>query len=178
MAAHILTMNVVAPMLAIALLAARPRTAGDGLGLAAAMASQLVLLWAWHAPPVLDGIAHTPLGLAAMHLSLSAAALWFWLAVLSDRSALRWRALMALALTGKLFCLLGVLLVFAPRMLYAAHAAAPVFSSGDALADQQLAGLMMVVACPLSYVLAAVVIAARGLRDIAASAPSTSAAAR
>jgi putative membrane protein len=108
-----------------------------------------------------------------MHLSLAAAALWFWLAVLSDRSALRWRALVALALTGKLFCLLGVLLVFAPRLLYAAHPVAPGQPVAAGLADQQLAGLMMVVACPLTYVLAAVIIAARGLRDIAATgAPS------
>jgi putative membrane protein len=173
MAAHILLMNLVAPLLALALVAATPAgknlfAVGSGAALAAATAAQLALLWATHAPPVWHAIGHTSPGLALIHGVLIAAALWFWLAVWSDRSAFRWRALAALALTGKLFCLLGVLLVFAPRMLYGAHAGMPgLASASDPLADQQLAGLMMVVACPLSYVLAGVVIAAKGLRDVA-----------
>ena len=53
--------------------------------------------------------------------------------------------------------MLGALLVFAPR---------PIYSSGHHgfdLADQQLAGLLMLAACPLSYVLAAIVIAVETL---------------
>ena len=171
MAAHILTMNIVAPVLALGLVAASPRVASaTAATLVTATTAQLALLWATHAPPVWQAIGHTGPGLALLHGVLTAAALWFWLAVLSDRSAFRWRALVALALTGKLFCLLGVLMVFAPRTLYGAHAdMSGLGAVSDALADQQLAGLMMVVACPLSYVLAGVVIAAKGLRDIAVS---------
>jgi putative membrane protein len=179
MAAHILTMSIVAPLLALAMIAAPARTRsfawGRGTNLAAATATQVLLLWAWHAPPAMEALGHTLHGRLLMHASLAAAALWFWLEVFSDRSTLRWRALAALALTGKLFCLLGVLLVFAPRALYAVAAIAP---APDGLADQQLAGLLMVIACPLTYVLAAVVIAARGLQDIAARSGASTAPAR
>jgi putative membrane protein len=178
MAAHILTMNLVAPLLALAVVMETPvgphRFPWSRPGnLTIATIGQLVLLWSLHAPPVWEAIGHTTPGVLLLHASLTAIALWFWLAVCSDRSAFRWRALTALALTGKLFCLLGVLLVFAPRTLYGAHAGMPGLApASDRLADQQLAGLMMVIACPLSYVLAGVVIAAKGLRDISVSDPA------
>jgi putative membrane protein len=54
----------------------------------------------------------------------------------------------------RLFCLLGAIFVFAPRPLFAHH-------GGVSLEDQQLAGLLMIVACPLTYVVAGTVIAAR-----------------
>jgi putative membrane protein len=77
--------------------------------------------------------------------------------------------LFALLVSGKLFCLLAVLLVFAPRFFYGAHGT---HSHGgmpvDQLADQHLAGLLMLVVCPLSYVAAAVAIAAQWLRELAA----------
>jgi putative membrane protein len=94
---------------------------------------------------------------AAAMLLLSS--VWFWLAIF-DRTGARLRGkVAALLLTGKLFCLYAVLLTFAPRVLY-----------GDAaridLADQQLAGLLMITACPLTYVLAAVVLISRWFRDL------------
>jgi putative membrane protein len=49
-----------------------------------------------------------------------------------------------------------VLLTFSPRALYVASSHA-----GHRLDDQQLAGLLMITACPLSYLVAAVVIVAR-----------------
>jgi putative membrane protein len=74
----------------------------------------------------------------------------------------------ALLITGKLFCLLAALLVFSPRVLYpdalAAHRHAPV--AADLLSDQHLAGLLMLVLCPLTYVLAGVLIAERWLREL------------
>lgn len=109
-----------------------------------------------------------------MHASLFGAALAFWVVVLNLAAVHRWHAIFALLITGKLACLLGSLLIFAPRLLYAdaarhlhhlhhsGHAAAPA-----ALADQQLAGLLMIVACPLSYLLAGVAIAAQIMRDLA-----------
>jgi putative membrane protein len=49
-----------------------------------------------------------------------------------------------------------VLITFAPRAIYGhAHA--------GALADQQLGGLIMLIVCPLTYILAAVVIVTRWL---------------
>jgi len=59
-----------------------------------------------------------------------------------------------------------VLLIFAPRLLYPglAHSGHVV---GSPLTDQHLGGLLMVVVCPLTYVLAGVVISTLGLKQIA-----------
>lgn len=86
-----------------------------------------------------------------MHGSLFLAALAFWVLLLDMMERSGWQAILGLLLTGKLACLLGALLIFAARPLY----------SDAALADQQLAGLLMITACPLSYIAAGVVIAAR-----------------
>ena len=173
MAQHILTMSVVAPLAALALLAAahqgtRLFASGQPAALALATTSQLVLLWGWHAPGAIETALHATGMHLLMQLSLSAAARWFWLEVLSDRGVFRWHALLALLVTGKLFCLLGVLLVFAPRVIYAARTSTHGHDAAfavDALADQHLAGLLMVIACPLTYVLAGVIIAAHALRS-------------
>jgi putative membrane protein len=93
----------------------------------------------------------------ALHSLLFLAALAFWLCVV-HASAHKWQAMLALLISGKLACLLGVLLIFAPRPLFASGHA--VHLADEALlADQHLAGLLMIAACPLSYVLTAVVLA-------------------
>lgn len=186
MAAHILAMNVVAPVLVL-LLPARavrrlalvpvemvPGTGGTGRLLALATVLQLALLWGWHAPAVFAAATASAGLMVLMHLSLIAAALWFWSAVVAADRAGDWAPLGALLITGKLFCLLGLLLAFAPRALYATAAfIQSCFAAGGAtgvsppVADQQLAGLLMLTACPLVYVTAAVVIAHRMLRRIA-----------
>lgn len=169
MAIHIFLMSVVAPLLALA----ADRRFGDRLPLPKlypAVIAQLFVLWAWHAPPVLPmGMRSTVLHLT-MLASFLVAALWFWLAILSIRDDHRWHAILALLITSKLFCLLGVLLVFAPRVLYPdlpiLHSQGGMHQVGATLADQQLAGLLMLVACPATYVLAGIVIAARWFMDL------------
>ncbi|WP_368744797.1 cytochrome c oxidase assembly protein [Desertibaculum subflavum] len=168
MALHVLTMNLVAPLIALGLLRI-PGFADPGKllfgasSLIIATVLQLALLWGWHAPAALAAALGDHALHAAMQLSLFAAALWFWLAVVAQKAARRWLAIGALLLTGKLFCLLGVLLIFTPRLLYpgigAPHGATD-------LADQQLAGLLMVAACPATYVLAGIVIAWRWLAEL------------
>ncbi len=71
--------------------------------------------------------------------------------------------MLALLVSGKLACLLGVLFVFAPRPLLA-HAGH--FVHAQVLADQHLAGLLMIAACPLSYVLTAVVLAVQAVNGV------------
>jgi putative membrane protein len=171
MCAHIWLMNAVAP--AVALVAAGNGTnspAASGAALVAATVAQMALLWAAHAPPVLHAASTSSVLHFLMQLSLFASALWFWRVVLAQRGAARWRSLLALLVSGKLFCLLAVLLVFAPRFFYGGHELghSNVGSNVDQLADQHLAGLLMLVVCPLSYVAAAVVIAAQWLREVAA----------
>jgi putative membrane protein len=168
MAVHIVSMNLAAPLAAMAWRAlsvpARPAATHP---LALATVFQILLLWGWHAPPVLQAALASPALHWLMQISVFAAALWFWACVFEATGARRWRALFALLVTGKLFCLLGVLLVFAPRALYALDLAGHMHgAAGSPLEDQQLAGLLMIVACPLTYVLAGVVIAARWVLEL------------
>lgn len=157
---HIALMNVVVPALVFFVLPYR------SLALAKtwpfATAAQLALLWGWHSPPALAAAMASPLLMMLMHLSLVAAAAWFWLAIASMPATARWRSIFALLVTGKLFCLLGALLVFSPRVLFGSMGHhAHVTGAGGVLADQQMAGLIMLIACPLTYVVAGVWVAAR-----------------
>ena len=130
---------------------------------------QLALLWTWHAPNLWGLALREPLVHALMQASLLAASLTFWLAILSEKGVFRWRSVVALLLTGKLSCLLGILLLFAPRLLFAVVSVGHdhVVTDGDAmLADQRLAGLLMLMACPFCYVLAGIAIAAKWLQDL------------
>lgn len=170
MTSHILLMSAVAPLAVLASRAfvSKDRLAGIGGALAAATIAQLVLLWAWHAPPALELALRSPAADLTMKVSLLLAALWFWGAIFAAEGARRWRALVALLLTGKIFCLLGALLVFAPRALYSLP---PLYvghdhDMSDTLSDQQLAGLLMLTACPLTYVVAGVVIAAQWISGL------------
>jgi putative membrane protein len=150
---HIATMNVAAPV-AAALLAHRFTFRARGM-LAAAAAGQIAVLWAWHSPLVLAS-ASLPLHLVLQAL-LFGSALLFWLALLGKARDMCWSPLGALLVTGKLACLIGALLVFAPRPLYASIGLCA--SVPASLEDQQLAGLLMLTACPASYLIAGVVLA-------------------
>lgn len=169
MSAHIVLMSALAPAIALACMdrprfsrlhhAARP-------SLFFASAAQIAVLWIAHAPPAIAAsMSHSAVHFLAQ-AALFAVALWFWLAIVAQRGAARWRAIFALLVTGKLFCLLAALLVFAPRALYPLHSGHAAHAAADPLADQYLAGLLMLVVCPLTYVFAGVLIAERWLREL------------
>lgn len=166
MAAHIVAMYLVAPCLALGIERARGVTLGSAPHLAGATFAQIVLLWGWHIPALVGLAAINPVVMLAMHLSLFAVALWFWAVVVALVRQQDWKPIAALLVTGKLFCLLGVLLTFAPRALYWQFALIQScfgLTSASPLEDQQLAGLMMLVACPLVFVGSAIVAAQRWL---------------
>lgn len=172
MAQHLAVMNVVAPLAALALARRLPRGGPPGaarpLFLWAAAGMQVMLLWAWHAPALQRAAAATP-GLHLVMLgSLALAAVLFWALLLASATTSRWNGLAALLLTGKLACLLGALLIFASRDLYGLPGISFAFCAigPSTLADQQLAGLLMITACPLSYVVAGVVLAAQMMLDL------------
>jgi putative membrane protein len=158
MAHNVVLMNAIAPLAAIVLYGRI--SAGGRLHLKLATVLQLVLLWGWHVPLVLPAALQEPLLRGAMQVSLLGSATWFWLAVLRVGDKERWRALVALLITMKLFCLLGALLALAPRSLYPLLPW-PQGAVVEPLADQQLAGLLILVAGPASYLLGALAIAAR-----------------
>nr|WP_268812574.1 cytochrome c oxidase assembly protein [Sinorhizobium meliloti] len=168
MAVHILLMNLAAPLAAFAVTRVRlQRREIAGRALALATFAQIAALWAWHAPPSLNRALEFPTVHLLMNASLFLTAFLFWRAVLRLHGQRSWQPIVALLITSKLYCLLAVLFVFAPRALYPAFAASHTAHATGAvnatLADQQLAGLIMLVACPVTYVLAGIVIAARWL---------------
>ena len=155
MALHILSMNVVAPLAAAMFVRRGTAQAIAARYLWALAGAQMLVLWFLHTPRFHALAAHEAAITLAVHGLLAALAFGFWTALLRLGGWQRWHAPAALLLTGKLACLMAAFLIFSPRVLYAAHAhAAPA-----ALADQQLAGLLMIVACPLSYLTAAVLFA-------------------
>ena len=84
---------------------------------------------------------------------------WFWSEVMAESRASSPNAIPVLLLTGKIVCLVAVLMVFAPRILYPGHTA-------HGLADQQLAGLIMLSVCPLTYIGAAVILTSRWFANL------------
>ncbi|THK39216.1 cytochrome C oxidase assembly protein [Ensifer sp. MPMI2T] len=168
MVMHILLMNVLAPMVAACACLVRPQGREPASGaLAFATAAQILGLWMWHAPPLLA----RAFASVSIHLllygSLFLAAFLFWWVALRFRGNRRWKPILSLLVTSKLYCMLGVLFVFAPRTLFAGIARhdpdTPPPSLDAALADQQLAGLLMLVVCPAVYVLGGIVLGARWL---------------
>ncbi len=136
------------------------------------VALHIGLICFWHLPPIFDAASSGPALHILMSVTLYVVGLFFWTAIIGLGKH-RWQAILALLMTGKLFCLFAALLVFSPRLLYASlahgHHAHPAGISG--LADQQLAGLIMLAVCPLAYVTSGVIIAARWLLDIERASP-------
>ena len=154
MALHIGTMNLVAPLAAALIALGAPVRASRPATVWMAGIIQLALLWAWHAPAVQQYLSLSPSATIMSHAVLFASALWFWWSLLRLAGPARWQGIGVLLVTGKFACLLGVLLTFSPRLLHEAHGA-----HETTISDQQLAGLLMITACPLSYLVAAVVLA-------------------
>ena len=169
MALHIALMNVAAPLGAV-WLARKPLVATSRPFTAWAVgAIQAVLLWSWHAPSLQRAALQSHALQIVIHASLFLIALWFWRALLRLPLGARWQAIPILLITGKLACLLAVLVIFAPRVLYGVPVGTNAASHhwmSISLEDQQLAGLFMIIACPLSYVVAGVVFAAQAISDL------------
>lgn len=162
MALHIATMNVVAPVVAWLLREvrfARLDRLSAGLGVAAAL--QLGLLWLLHVPAAFALMGSSTLFSAPMHAVLLAISFVFWRQVFAVAAASPWKSIVALLLTGKIVCLLGVLLLLADRPIYVVAHGDRIMQSS--LADQQAAGLLMLIGCPMTYIAGAVLVVASWL---------------
>ncbi len=167
MSLHMLVVAVAAPLVALGLTA---RGWPDGWGWPspiAASALELAVVWTWHAPRLHQAARGGGLALAIEQASFLAAGLVLWVAV---TAALRQRggrdagaAAIALGLTLAHMTLLGALLSLSPRPLYA-HGN----SVGEALADQQRGGAIMLIASAIAYLSAGLV---AGHRLLSAPAP-------
>jgi cytochrome c oxidase assembly factor CtaG len=133
--------------------------------IAGLVALHAIAVWAWHLPVAFDLALRDDMIHRLEHVSFFATGLLFWRAVLIAR---RERALGAV---GALFAtllhggMLGALLTFAPRPLYATYAGR---GAADALADQQLAGMIMWVPMAAVYVVAAMMLVARWMPEASA----------
>ena len=128
--------------------AARVWRAVGGLG--AAAVAHAIVLWGWHAPAAIAWSLRVDAVHWAMHASFLVAGLWFWHALW--RSA---RGGVAIAVTMAHMGLLAALLTLSPRAWYADY---------PALADQQLAGLIMWVPGSAPYLIGGLVLAAAWFR--------------
>ncbi len=193
-AQHVLLTAVAAPLLVLGhaewILAALParlrahlRAALRPLGLA--MRGQLgpaaifaLVLWIWHLPAFYDATFRSTLVYWTMHVTMIGAALLFWSA--SFRRAESFAAvLLAVFATMLQMSLLGALLTFAARPLFAVHANTTWIWGLSPLEDQQLGGLIMWVIGGALLTLYALVVLARCMSDASSApirAPQTSAA--
>lgn len=120
-----------------------------------ASAGELIVVWAWHAPALHQAARHHTIGLVAEQAMFLGCGLWVWISALGgaaprrgDRTA---AGVVGLLLTSMHMTLLGALLIFAPRPLYAHHADA--MGHLPALTDQQWGGAIMILVGGASYLL-------------------------
>ena len=122
--------------------------------LAPATAVHVAVMGLWHLPDA-TAAALAQEGLHwAMHASFLIAGLWFWAAMLHrmrDRETGIGAALVAVIVVMMQMGFVGALLTFAPRPLYAPYLQRAPALGLDALADQQLAGLIMWVPASVPY---------------------------
>ncbi len=123
----------------------------------AAWSLHAVVLWGWHAPGLFQAaLAHRWVH-DLQHASFLASGLVFWWSVLEPPGGRRRQAAAVLSLFTTLLhtSALGALLTLSPRAWYPAYGTAAPLAGLDALADQQLGGLIMWVPGGLVFLAAA-----------------------
>jgi putative membrane protein len=164
---HVLLVAAAAPLLSAALPPPRAK-----LPLAATVAVQTAVFWAWHAPGAYGAALSNEAIYGLMQLSLLGSATLFWRAA---RSAESWPAAIGQIATMIQMGLLGALLALAPKAIYAPHLATAQAWGLTPLEDQQLAGLIMWIPAGTIYLAAAVAAARRGLMPVKAAFEASSA---
>jgi putative membrane protein len=126
-----------------------------------------VAIWLWHAPSLYQATLSSETVHTVQHVSFLGTALLFWWAVLHGVGArlARPAAVIYLFTTAVHTSLLGALLTFSPRLWYPLYDATTSPWGLTPLEDQQLAGVIMWVPAGLSYLIAALALAATWLRE-------------
>lgn len=119
------------------------------------------VFWGWHAPVAYGWAMSNDLVYGVMQLSLLVSAIAAWRAV---RAAPPPAAVAGLLAAMVLMGLLGAILTFTPRALYAPHALTTTAWGLTPVADQQLAGLIMWIPAAAVYLVFALWILGRLLR--------------
>lgn len=163
MAGHMIAVAIAAPLLAFGLADSRFDLARRWPQVVTPLAMSLVELatvWGWHLP-ALRMLADTHLAAMVVEQAMFLLAGWLlWAAVLGTGPDRRAAGVGALLLTSMHMTLLGALIGLAPRPLYPAMA----HGMHDALADQQLGGVVMLMIGAASYFLGGLALLATLLR--------------
>lgn len=101
--------------------------------------------WLWHIPALFEACLHDEALHGVQHATFFLSALWFWWSLLQGGyGKLGYGASVLFVFVTALHGgALGVLISLARQPLYPSHAARTAAAGGDALLDQQLAGLVM-----------------------------------
>ena len=104
-----------------------------------------VVLWVWHVPALFEAALHSETVHAIQHLGFFVTAALFWWALLHGRYGRLGYGVgvVYVFLTAMHTQILGALLTFTSRIWYPTHAARTVAAGGNAVGDQQLAGVLM-----------------------------------
>lgn len=163
MAGHMIAVAVAAPLLALGL----TRTALDParrwprvVTPMAMMLVELLIVWLWHLPAMRAAALSIPV-LVIEQFCFLAAGLLLWSSVF--HAPQRVAGIGALLLTSMHMTLLGVLIGLAPRPLYPMGYHGP--AGIDALIDQQLGGVIMLMLGAASYFIGGLALLARLLRQ-------------
>lgn len=155
---HLVLFGVAAPAAALAW-----RPACVPLNPWAALIVSTLVLWGWHLPAAYDAALANKVMYWAMQATLLGAAWSFWSTVAASTPA---GAASAVAGGAAQMGMLGAILTFAPRPLYASHLDTTLAFGIGPLADQQLAGLLMWTAGMIPYAAAAGLLALGGWRRL------------
>jgi len=148
---HLILTSLAAPLIALGW---RPRRAKSSRWspLLAAM-TFAAMLWVWHSPAPYVATFTSDSVYWLMHLTTFGAAVWLWFEVFSAWGERIEVAAAAIVLTILQMGLLGAVITFADRSLYAPHLLTAPLWGMTALEDQQLGGVLMWV--PAGVILAA-----------------------
>ena len=169
---HMAVVAIAAPLLAIGLAGSRLDPTPLAPLLFApmlAMALEFVVVWGWHAPFLHAAARASPAVMALEQLSFLAVGLLVWLAAFgrgSGTARAAWGAgILALFLTSMHMTLLGALLALSPRPLYGHTHGHGGLAGLAPLDDQHLGGAIMLLVGGASYLIGALMLMARLLRE-------------
>lgn len=157
---HMTVVGIGAPLIAIGISSQVDALGGNAMTLPiAASALDLVVVWLWHAPYLHAASRSEPWILALEQASFAAVALLLWLVAFTGP---RLAGAITLFFTSMHMTLLGALLGLAGRPIYSGHHHGGLWGL-DALADQQVGGVVMLAVGGVIYLGGGLILAARGL---------------
>jgi putative membrane protein len=171
MVAHMASVALAAPLLAVGLAGSRFDPASRWPSLVAPLTMSLVemvVVWGWHAPAMRASVAASAGVLAVEQAMFVLAGLLLWSACLgtldAPGSARRAAGVAAMLLTTMHMTLLGVLLAVAPRTLFDTGGFTCLGVDIGPLVDQQIGGVVMLFVGGASYLAGGLFLLSRLLR--------------